>query len=120
MRERLDVAPTKSVLLALRRQLEFLEEGHALLERKKELLTRLVYKRLAQYRQVRNEAREAGACLVVNTDTHTPGDMIDQAFACRVASAAGLDADEVYAATVTHPQALVRRALARLESLAVE
>ena len=61
-------------------------------------------------------AREAGACLVVNTDTHVPSDMIDQEFARLVALAAGLDGDEAHAATVTHPQALLRRALARLAS----
>ena len=59
VRERLDFAPTKRVLLALTHQLEFLEEGHALLERKRELLTRLVYERLTQYREIRNEARAA-------------------------------------------------------------
>ena len=59
-------------------------------------------------------ARQAGAQLVLNTDTHTPDNMIDQATARVVAAAAGLDPDEVYAATVTHPQAAVRRAQARL------
>jgi histidinol phosphatase-like PHP family hydrolase len=59
-------------------------------------------------------AHEAGARMMVNTDAHVPSDLIDQAFARRVAAAAGLNADEVYAATVTHPQALVRRALERL------
>ena len=58
-------------------------------------------------------ARESGACLVLNTDTHEPRDMIDQAFARRVAAAAGLDADEIHAATVTNPQTLVNRALQR-------
>jgi histidinol phosphatase-like PHP family hydrolase len=58
-------------------------------------------------------ARQAGAGLVVNTDMHVPGDMIDQQMACRVAAGAGLDEDEVYAATVTNPRALVQRALAR-------
>jgi histidinol phosphatase-like PHP family hydrolase len=62
-------------------------------------------------------AREAGACLVVNTDTHEPIDMIDQETARLVATAAGLDEDEVYAATTTHPQALVRRVLARLDRI---
>jgi len=62
-------------------------------------------------------AREAGASLVLNTDTHGPGDMIDQALARRVAAGAGLDEDEVYASTVTNPQALVQRSLARLESI---
>lgn len=58
-------------------------------------------------------ARRAGASLIVNTDTHAPGDMIDQKTACRIAAAAGLDADEVRAATVANPQALVERAIAR-------
>lgn len=40
---RLRTAPTKSALLNLRKQVRFLEDGHALLERKRELLTRLVY-----------------------------------------------------------------------------
>lgn len=61
-------------------------------------------------------ARETGARLVVNTDTHTPADMIDQRTARRVAAAAGLDADEVQAATVTNPWALVERALIHLEA----
>jgi histidinol phosphatase-like PHP family hydrolase len=59
-------------------------------------------------------ARETGASLVLNTDAHRPGDMIDQDFARQVAASAGLSEDEVYAATVTNPLALVRRALARL------
>lgn len=58
MKERLKIPPTKSVLLDLKRQVSFLEQGHSLLERKKELLTRLVYERLAQYRKLRNEARQ--------------------------------------------------------------
>lgn len=56
MAERLKIPPTKSVLLVLRRQVLFLEEGHTLLERKKELLTRLVYQRLSRYRSLRREA----------------------------------------------------------------
>ena len=59
MADRLKIPPTKSALLSLKRQVDFLEEGHALLERKKELLTRLVYERLAQYRELRGEAAEA-------------------------------------------------------------
>ena len=58
-------------------------------------------------------ARAAGAGLVLDTDTHTPDNMIDQQTARRVAAAAGLDPDEVYAATVTGPREVVRRALAR-------
>ena len=59
-------------------------------------------------------AREAGACLVLDTDTHTPGDMIDQEMARLVARAAGLSPAEVEAATVVNPQAVVERARARL------
>lgn len=56
--QRLSVPPTKSTVLALKRQVKFLEQGHALLERKKELLTRLVYERLKQYQQLRQQAKE--------------------------------------------------------------
>lgn len=58
-------------------------------------------------------AREAGAGLVLNTDTHEPGDMIDQSMARLVAAGAGLNPDEVEAATVTDPWALVERARTR-------
>jgi histidinol phosphatase-like PHP family hydrolase len=64
-------------------------------------------------------ARQAGARLVVNTDTHVPSDMIDQETARRVAAAAGMDDDGVHAATVSNPQALVERAIARLRRLGV-
>lgn len=56
---RLQVAPTKSNLLDLKRQLVLLEEGHALLERKRELLTRLVYQRIGRYRQLRTDSHLA-------------------------------------------------------------
>lgn len=59
-------------------------------------------------------ARAAGAKLVVNTDTHAPSDMIDQAFARKVAAGAGLTSEEVEAATVVHSQELVQRALLRM------
>lgn len=59
MPQRLKVPPTKSALLALRRQLGFLQQGYTLLERKRELLTRLVYERLARYRTLRVEAHAA-------------------------------------------------------------
>ncbi len=52
------VPPTKSTLLALRRQIRFLEEGHDLLERKRELLTRLVYQRAGEYQRLRHETHE--------------------------------------------------------------
>ena len=56
--------------------------------------------------------REAGAALVVNSDSHEPSDLPSFAFACQVAAGAGLTEAEVYAATVTHPQALLARVLA--------
>jgi putative hydrolase len=62
---------------------------------------------------VANIARQAGARLVVNTDTHTPQDMIGQEMARRVAAGAGLNETEVEAATVANPQALVQRAVGK-------
>ncbi len=59
-------------------------------------------------------ARSAGAHLVVDTDSHSPDDLIDQEFARRVARGAGLNEAEVEAATVTNPRALVQRAQMRL------
>lgn len=53
---RLRVPPTKSALLGLRKQVRFLRDGHALLERKRELLTRLVYEHIGQYQKLRAEA----------------------------------------------------------------
>ena len=47
------VPPTKNTLLKLKKQVRFLEEGHDLLERKRELLTRLVYERIGEYRLLR-------------------------------------------------------------------
>jgi putative hydrolase len=60
--------------------------------------------------------REAGAALVVNSDSHEPPDLPTFAFASQVAAGAGLAEAEVYAATVTHPQALVARILAARSS----
>lgn len=59
MAQRLKVPPTKSTLLILRQQITFLEAGYKLLERKRELLTRLVYERLGVYRRLRNQAHQA-------------------------------------------------------------
>lgn len=53
MKKRLKVRPTKNTLLALRRQVVSLQHGHDLLERKRELLTRLVHQRLKKYRELR-------------------------------------------------------------------
>jgi len=51
--------PTKNTLLNLKKQVRFLEGGHALLERKRELLTRLVYERIGEFRQLREEVQTA-------------------------------------------------------------
>jgi V/A-type H+-transporting ATPase subunit D len=53
MKSRLPVPPTKSALLQVSRQVRFLEQGQAMLEKKRDLLTRLVYDRLRQYRELR-------------------------------------------------------------------
>jgi V/A-type H+/Na+-transporting ATPase subunit D len=59
MKGLLKVPPTKSTLLSLRRQLAALQDGHDLLERKRELLTRLVRQRLHSYRELRKQVGEA-------------------------------------------------------------
>lgn len=58
MTHRIRVAPTKSALLNLRKQVRFLEDGHALLERKRELLTRLVYQHIKEYQGKKQTAHE--------------------------------------------------------------
>jgi len=55
MKKRLSVPPTKSALLQVGRQAKFLEQGRQMLEKKRDLLTRLVYERLAQYRALRTQ-----------------------------------------------------------------
>jgi putative hydrolase len=55
-------------------------------------------------------ARLAGACLVVNTDTHTPADMLDLARARLVALGAGLTEEESEAALLANPWAIVSKA----------
>lgn len=57
--QRIKAPPTKNTLLNLRKQVKFLEDGHALLERKRELLTRLVYERVGEYRKLRQETHRA-------------------------------------------------------------
>jgi putative hydrolase len=58
-------------------------------------------------------ALEAGARLVVDTDSHSPDDLIDQATARVIARGAGLSEDQVEAATVTNPKMLVDQAQRR-------
>lgn len=63
-------------------------------------------------------ALAAGARLVVNTDTHAPADMMDQARARRVALGAGLTEAQAQAALADHAQEIVARALGpRLQSI---
>jgi len=52
MKVLLNVPPTKSALLDLKKQIITLEEGYELLERKREILTRLVYEKLKFYRNL--------------------------------------------------------------------
>ena len=60
-------------------------------------------------------AQLTGVRLLVNTDTHTPGDMMDQARAWQVARGAGLTEAEAEAALGANPQAVVTRALRPLK-----
>jgi len=53
------VPPTKNTLLKLKKQVAFLVEGHDLLERKRDLLTRIVYERVKEYRALRDQTRIA-------------------------------------------------------------
>jgi len=57
--QRIKAPPTKNTLLSLKKQVQFLEDGHDLLERKRELLTRLVYERIGEYRKLRGETMRA-------------------------------------------------------------
>lgn len=54
--KRLKVPPTRNALLQLGKQVRFLTQGHDMLEKKRELLTRVVQERLKEYRQLRHEA----------------------------------------------------------------
>ena len=56
MKKRLSLPPTKSALLQVRREARFLEQGQDMLEKKRDLLARLVYERLDQYRALRADA----------------------------------------------------------------
>ena len=55
---KLNIAPTKSNLLALKRQLVFAEEGYDLLEQKRQILVAELMKRLARVREARSTAEE--------------------------------------------------------------
>ncbi|WP_456407452.1 V-type ATP synthase subunit D [Thiolapillus sp.] len=58
MTQRLSIPPTRNALLQLKSQHQFLTTGHDLLERKRELLTRMVRDQLRTYRKLREEAAD--------------------------------------------------------------
>ena len=58
-------------------------------------------------------ARQAGAKLILNTDAHSPGDMINQETAHLVAAGAGLNEEEIRMVTIVNPQALIQQAINR-------
>lgn len=55
---KLSIAPTKSNLLTLKRQLAFAEEGYDLLEQKRQILVSELMKRLARVREVQQSAAQ--------------------------------------------------------------
>ncbi|MFA4956739.1 MAG: histidinol phosphate phosphatase domain-containing protein [Candidatus Methanoperedens sp.] len=54
-------------------------------------------------------AREVGADLIVDTDTHAPHDLINDETAFKIAMGAGLDEKGARAATVDNPSKLIKR-----------
>lgn len=54
-------------------------------------------------------AREAGASLLVNTDTHSPSDLSTMEFANTVARGAGMAPEEIRRALVDNPSTLLKR-----------
>jgi V/A-type H+-transporting ATPase subunit D len=56
---KLNVAPTKSNLIALKRQLAFAEEGYELLEQKRQILVTELMKRVDRVLEARTETQEA-------------------------------------------------------------
>jgi len=54
-------------------------------------------------------AQQSGARMVVDTDAHAPGDLIDLATALQIALAAGLTREEADRALIDTPKAIVKR-----------
>lgn len=54
-------------------------------------------------------AQQAGALVVVNTDAHAPGDLIDLDTATRIALGAGLTREQTDRALIETPKAIVKR-----------
>ncbi len=60
-------------------------------------------------------ARLAGAKLVVNSDAHSSGDLLDPELARKVAMGAGLEGEELELALIHNPASLVEKALQALK-----
>jgi len=58
---------------------------------------------------VSNMAREAGAMVLVNTDSHAPEDLSTMDFATKVARGSGMTPEEVRAALVSNPEKVLKR-----------
>jgi putative hydrolase len=54
-------------------------------------------------------AQQAGALMVVNTDAHSPGDLIDLSTATQIALAAGLTREQADRALIETPKAIIKR-----------
>jgi histidinol phosphatase-like PHP family hydrolase len=65
--------------------------------------------------RVAQMAREAGAKLLVNTDSHLTGDLLTEQFALTVAQAAGLNDDEIQQILYENPKILLERIRQRSE-----
>lgn len=64
--------------------------------------------------QVAAMAARWGAPMVLDSDTHAPGDLLSEELALRVARGAGLPDELIEQVLVANPQNLLRRALSRL------
>jgi len=53
-------------------------------------------------------AKETGAALTVNTDSHAPGDLITDEVAFQIALGAGLDEKEARKATISQPLNIIK------------
>ena len=58
MRHKLNLPPTKSTLIRLKKQVAFLYKGQELLEHKGELLSRLIHENLRHYKELRQKMYE--------------------------------------------------------------
>ncbi len=65
--------------------------------------------------QVAAMARSHGAKMIVNSDTHEPGDLLTEQLAYNVARGAGLDAEMIKQVLEVNPQQLLARAQLRMK-----